>query len=279
MSKIQDALDKIKASQQAESSSSAEPLNIAGKDQHTSAIPLSEDSTSARIQDMEQPEEMSPEQKARAKIIDNTMPDRKAFNAFRDFRTSVLQRTHDSSPIIMVTSCVPGGGGSFVALNLAASIAMDEAKTSLLIDCNMNDNSYSDLILSDIKTGLKDYLIGTDCNISDIIHPTGVPKMRAIPTGGLNVAMAEYFTSARLRQLFNDVKSRYSHRYIIVDAPPIVENADARIIAQVCDYVILVVPYGKVTEDKVISTARTIGKEKLLGTVFNNQPRTPRLAW
>lgn len=278
MSKIQDALDKIKASKQEAVDFSAHSINTSAPGQQP-GVGLSVTESISRIQDMKQPEEMPSAQKAKNKIIDNLMADRKAFNAFRDFRTTVLQRVHNTSPIIMVTSCIPGGGGSFVALNLATAIAMDETKTSMLIDCNMHDDSYTDLILSDVKTGLKDYLRGDNCTIGDIIHPTGIPRMRAIPTGLLNIPMAEHFTSARLRQLFDDVKSRYDHRYIIVDAPPIAENADARILAQVCDYVVLVVPYGKITEDKVIATARAVGKDKLLGVVFNNQPRTPRFSW
>lgn len=275
MSKIQDALDKIKASQEGGATAHADFNRISTDSEKLTSI---RDDVSL-IQDMEQPAEMTPREKARARIMDSLMADRKAFNAFRDFRTSVLQKVSQPNGIIMVTSCVPGSGGSFVALNLAASIAMDESKTSLLIDCNLQNPDFSDLVVGQSRTGLKDYLKGNECAIKEIIHPTGLPRMRLIPVGQSNAPVGEYFTSIKLRQLFADVKSRYDHRYIIVDAPPVVENADARILAQVCDYVVLVVPYGKVTDDQIISAARAIGKDKLLGTVFNNQPRTPRLSW
>ena len=169
-----------------------------------------------------------------------------------------------------------------MSLNLAAAIAMDETKTSLLVDCNLSDPDLSRLAVSDkpeAAIGLKDYLQNNNCSVKDIIYPTGIPRLRLIPTGLKNIPMAEYFTSLRLHRLFDEIKQRYTRRYIFVDAPPVSNDADARILAEVCDYVILVVPYGKVTEEQVLKAARAIGKEKLLGTVFNNEPRFPRLAW
>jgi Mrp family chromosome partitioning ATPase len=82
----------------------------------------------------------------------------------------------------------------------------------------------------------------------------------------------EVFTSALMRDLFQDLKNRYSDRYIIVDAPPITKSADAEILSDFCDYVLLVVPYGKATESQILAAARAIDEKKLLGVVFNNEP-------
>jgi Mrp family chromosome partitioning ATPase len=231
---------------------------------------------------MHQPGEISAKQKAEARIIDSEMPDRYVFNAFRDLRTSIVQHVKEASPIIMVTSCARSGGGSFVALNLAAAISMDATKTSLLVDCNLGEPDVSRLAIStqaEKMAGLKDYLQSSDCSVQNIIYPSGIPRLRVIPAGFARIAKTEYFTSARLHRLFDEIKQRYAQRYIIVDAPPITSDADTRILAEVCDHVVLVVPYGRVTEDQVLKAARAIGKEKLLGTVFNNEPRFPRLAW
>lgn len=271
MSKIQEALDKINAAR-AQSNAvdvSSQLYDVADKESGADS--------SYTISEMHQPEPLSPDEKARMKIVSTDMSDRRVFNAFRDLRTSILQRVAKGSPIIMVTSCQAESGNSFVALNLAAAISMDETKTSLLLDCNFNHPSFSDLPANTPNIGLKNYLSADNCTISDIILPTGIPRMRVIPAGNSEAPMSEYFTSKRLYQLFDDIKKRYSERYIIVDAPPISENADTRILAQVCDYVVLVIPYGKLTKDTILRTARLIGKDKLLGTVFNNEPVVPKI--
>ena len=281
MSKIQEALEKIKAEREKQVSDTTPiigdvlPLEKELDNSRAETISVAND-----IAGMRQPVELNSEEKADKKIVDAAMSDRYVFNAFRELRTTVVQKINESSPIIMVTSCTYGGGGSFVSLNLAAAIAMDETKTSLLVDCNLAEPNFSNLPAADDSSrGLKDYLKGNECGVGDIIYPTGIPRLRVIPAGQTHVPMTEYFTSVRLHKLFDDIKQRYSQRYIIVDAPPISENADTRILAETCDYVILVVPYGKVTEEQVLKAARAIGKDKLLGTVFNNEPRFPRFAW
>lgn len=276
MSKIQDALDKIKANKE-----NVDGVIIdQGRDSYLRNNYNKSRSTVTpvnTISKMHQVDEFNDEQKAQARIICSRMKDRKVFNAFRELRTTVMEKTNKTSPVIMVTACNSDSGSSFVALNLAASIAMDESKTSLLIDCNFSDPNYSYLTDSVNKIGLKEYLQDTECLVEDVIFPTGIPRMRLIKSGDANMPMSEFFTSVRLHNLFDDIRMRYDRRYIIVDAPAIDENADARILAQVCDYVILVVPYGKNSEKQVLNTARMIGKEKLLGTVLNNEPQLPWL--
>ena len=151
MSKIQDALDKIKASQEGGATAHADFNRISTDSEKLTSI---RDDVSL-IQDMEQPAEMTPREKARARIMDSLMADRKAFNAFRDFRTSVLQKVSQPNGIIMVTSCVPGSGGSFVAVNLAVSSARYECKKSVVIDCERHNHGFSNLVVGQSCTALK----------------------------------------------------------------------------------------------------------------------------
>lgn len=272
MSKIQDALDKIKASK-VDIDHTLVAQERAEFQLNRQASPAVDPVNS--ISEMYQMDEFTPGHKAQCRIISSSMHDRKVFNAFRELRTTIMEITDKPSPVIMVTACNTDSGSSFVALNLAASIAMDESRTSLLIDCNFSDPNYSDLTDSENKIGLKEYLQDSQSRVEDIIFPTGIPRMRLIKSGTANLPTTEFFTSIRLHNLFDDIRKRYDRRFIIVDAPAIDENADARILAQVCDYVILVVPYGKNSDKQVLATARTIGKEKLLGTVLNNEPQLP----
>jgi protein-tyrosine kinase len=75
-----------------------------------------------------------------------------------------------------------------------------------------------------------------------------------------------------MRDLMENLRDRYDDRYIIVDTPSITQSADAEILSSLCDYVLLVVPYGKATESQILSATKAIDEGKLLGVVFNNEP-------
>jgi hypothetical protein len=55
-----------------------------------------------------------------------------------------------------------------------------------------------------------------------------------------------------------------------MDVPTVSTTAEARILSQLCDFAILVVPFGKVTIGQVMSGIDAVGRERFAGLVFNN---------
>ncbi|HHJ13946.1 MAG TPA: hypothetical protein ENJ79_06150 [Gammaproteobacteria bacterium] len=257
MGKIQDALEKIRDVDPPGSSGGARAAASTGV---------------ADVRKMEETRLRSSEDLDRLKIIHPEMADKRLFNAFRDLRTSLRRAVKEKNPCIMVTSVSSGAGSSFTALNLARAISLDDGVTSLLVDCNLQSSSFDQLVTDGKPYGLRDYLKDTSLAARDIIHRCGISRLRVIPVGQKSIAATEFFTSARLGQLIDEVKHRYSERNVILDAPPISETADARLLAELCDYVLLVVPYGKATRAQVQKSFQAIGEEKLVGVVFNNEP-------
>jgi Mrp family chromosome partitioning ATPase len=115
--------------------------------------------------------------------------------------------------------------------------------------------------------------------VTNIMHAVGIPRLRVIPAGGRREIPTEYFTSARMQQLISSLRRRYAERYVVLDAPPVEQSADTPILAELCDFVLLVVPYGRVSETKLVAAARTIPAEKFLGVIFDDVPRLPQLPW
>lgn len=279
MSKIQEALDKIRTGQPLKPISGAGSAvqRRSGTAPTGGALPV-EMAGVAGIARMSEDGYRSQAELAEMRIL-GSVGDARARNAIRELRTSILQRLEADKRILMVTSTCTEAGGTFIARNLAAAFAYDESKTALIIDCNLNEPDASALAMGDGKAGLREFLKDSRISAEDIIHKTGIARLRVIPAGAEIEEVREYFTSDRLRQLLDELKRRYPERYIVVDAPPIADVADARILADVCDYVLLVVPFGKSTTNQVIQSARAIGKEKFLGLVFNDKPEMPRIRW
>lgn len=216
---------------------------------------------------------------AENRIIYPEQEENATVRAFREIRTKILQKTHGANCTIMVASVTGQGGCTFVSLNLGAAFAFDAGKTALLIDCNFRNPSMQNLFTPGKTRGLTDYLEHPEMDVANIIQAVGIERLRVIPSGGRREIPAEYFTSAKMKELLDDITRRYAERFIILDAPPMTETADARILADLCDYAVLVVPYGKVTETQISACAKALGDKKLLGIVFNNEPRPPRIQW
>ncbi len=199
--------------------------------------------------------------------------------AFREIRTKILQKTHGRNCVVMVTSVSGRAGASFVASNLGVAFAFDAGKTALIMDCNLRNPGLQKLFSDPSLPGLTDYLESGNMDVADIIHPVGIERLRVIPAGKKREVPSEYFTSSLMKKLLHTLRQRYPERFVIIDAPPMSDTADTQILAEMCDYILLVVPYGKVTTAQVDSCIKALDAKKLLGTIFNNEPVLPRLDW
>jgi len=189
---------------------------------------------------------------------------------FRDLRTRVYSQAQGQNFVCMLTSVVPDGGCSYVVKNLAAAIALDKTRTSLVVDANFYSPSMNELIVTEADTGLTDYLDNAQLGVESIVYASGIPRVRVIPVGGNTEGATERLSSRRMQAFLSELKTRYPDRYILLDAPSVSEYAaEARIMASLCDFIILVVPYGKVTESQVKASIDAIGEKRLAGVVFN----------
>lgn len=272
MSKIEEALQKA-LREEARGGENSVPVPPAARQE----LQLSQESSA--IANMSQPASFSIEERLRRKLITPEITESQTVKVFRELRTKIGQVVESSNGVILVTSVAERGGTSFVAANLAAAIAFESARTALLIDCNLNRPSLHALISKTGAPGLTNYLSEPDIKIADIVHPSGIERLRVIPLGTKASRRAEYFTMAKLKTLLGEISERYPDRQVILDAPPITISADTQILAGLSDYVLLVVPYGRVAEATVRSVVKGIEPQKLLGVVLNDEPSFPALSW
>ncbi len=194
---------------------------------------------------------------------------------FRELRTKIIQQRQGQNAVILVAAVSKGNGGSFIARNLGAAFAFDSAKTALLVDCNLRNPSVHQLLPNASLPGLADYFENPEIDVSKIIHPVGIARFRAISTGEFREIPAEYFVSMKMRRLMESLRERYSDRFIILDGPPMSDIADARILSELSDYVLVVARHGRTTNTKIESGLSAISHKKLLGIVFNDEPQIP----
>ncbi len=208
-------------------------------------------------------------------IVHPRSKNRAMVDAMRQLRTKLYSLKPEGNFSVLISSVVPEGGGSFISLNLAATIAFDKARTAMLVEANLHTpilHKLMKLIGQERSAGLLEYLERPELGVEHIVNPSGIPRMRCVPIGSHQEISAEHFTSARYKQFMLDIKERYDNRFVIVDGPSMTTSADARILSEICDFTVLVVPYGGVTPGTLDSIIDEIDERRLAGVVINNEP-------
>ena len=191
-------------------------------------------------------------------------------DAFREIRTRLLALGGTDNFVTMIAPISHGSGGSFVARNLAAAFAFDEAKTALLIDCDVRHPAqHTALGVEPENGGLINYLEHPALGIEKVLYHTGIPRLRLIPVGRQREMSAEYFSSFRMRALIDSLRSRYPDRYLFIDGPAVKGSPDARILADLADFVVLVAGRGRDTPQTIQQAVSNFDPNKLAGVVFN----------
>ncbi|SNC68234.1 exopolysaccharide/PEP-CTERM locus tyrosine autokinase [Marinobacter sp. es.048] len=224
---------------------------------------------SKQIVKMQEPRRLTRDDMDERRIIYPESRNRDLVNRFRHLRTKLLELSGGNNFTMVVSGACEGAGTSFMALNLAAAFAFDQSKTALIIDCNLRDPSLHYQLELAAETGLTDFLEDPDYDIGRIIYPTGIPRLRLIPAGSQRETPSEFFTSFRMKQFLQAIRRRYPDRFIVLDTAPISESPDARILGELCDYSMLVVPHGKITATAAENAAQAFDPEKFVGAVIN----------
>jgi exopolysaccharide/PEP-CTERM locus tyrosine autokinase len=224
---------------------------------------------SKQIARMQEPRKLTGDDLDERRIIYPESRNRDLVNRFRNLRTKLLEVSGGNNFTLVVTGAGEGAGSSFVALNLAAAFAFDQSKTALVIDCNLREPSMHTALDILPENGLTDFLDDPDFDIARIIYPTGIPRLRLIPAGSRRESPSEFFTSFRMKQFLQAVRRRYPDRFIVLDTAPITDSPDARILGELADYSMLVVPHGRISTSAVENAATAFNPDKFVGAVIN----------
>lgn len=171
--------------------------------------------------------------------------------------------------IIMVTSALEGEGKSYTATNLALSIAMELDHTALLIDVDSRKNSISELLGVTADRGLTNYLGSDEIGVKDIIYSTDIPKLKIIPAGDPDLFSTESATSTKMKRFLAELSSRYSDRVIILDTPPLMVSAIAKVLAYMVGQVVMVVEAEKTPVAVIEEATKNLETERFAGFILN----------
>jgi capsular exopolysaccharide synthesis family protein len=162
--------------------------------------------------------------------------------AYRSVRTALQFATAHGAPKLMgVTSTNMGEGKSTSALSIAIQFAQSGHRV-LLIDADLRNPSLHRVLGADNTQGLSNCLAGK-LQPFEVTLNTTVNNLFAITTGPLPPNPAELLSGKKMQMLLELAADRFDH--IIIDSPPILGLADALVVANLVEGMLLVVEAGK----------------------------------
>lgn len=188
--------------------------------------------------------------------------------AIRGLRTSLhFALLEGCNNRIMITGSSPGVGKSFLGINLA-SVFAQAGKRVVLMDADMRKGYLHRAFKLDPSPGLSDYLSG-QCELSDIIRPTGIENYHVISRGRVAPNPSELLMQSRLAAAMESLSDRFD--LVLVDTPPILAVTDASILGKHCDTTLLVARFEKNPVREIKAARRRLEDSGILvrGAVLN----------
>ncbi|HEY4330041.1 MAG TPA: polysaccharide biosynthesis tyrosine autokinase, partial [Phycisphaerae bacterium] len=190
--------------------------------------------------------------------------------AFRQIRSHVTAQTaHNPVNTMVVASIAPGGGGTTVAANLAASMALNDLRV-LVIDANFYRPSFNRLFKDLPAEGLTNVIANPQSLSTAVMPHPELARLHVMGVGTqLTGASSEVFEGKSFRELLEQLKSKYD--LIIFDGAPLNLVSDSLSLAARVDAVIPVVRAGEVSRGMVTRVRDQIRgvHGNLLGFILN----------
>jgi polysaccharide biosynthesis transport protein len=194
-------------------------------------------------------------------------------DAYRSAITSILlSRVNGVSPrVILVTSPRPKAGKTTTVANLGISLA-EIGRRVLLIDGDLRRPRLGKLFGLQFATGLSDALLdegrGTT-TLDSVIRPSTVPGLYVLPGGSEPANISRLLHSTHLDSLIEMARAEYD--FVLIDSPPMMGMADARLLSRNADGVILISRAGETSPEQLGEARERLADDgtPVIGTILN----------
>jgi capsular exopolysaccharide synthesis family protein len=172
--------------------------------------------------------------------------------------------------VMVVSSPLPEEGKTTTLCNLAIAIA--QADTSVvLVEADLRRPRAARYLGIEGAAGLTSVLAG-QASLDDVLQPWGDDLFTVLASGPVPPNPSELLGSEHMREVLTELSRRFE--VVLIDTPPLIPFADARVLAAACDGVVMVFRHGKTTQAQVrdsIGSLDAVGV-RVLGTVLNMVP-------
>jgi polysaccharide biosynthesis transport protein len=173
---------------------------------------------------------------------------------------------------VVVTSPGPREGKSTVVANVGLTLA-STGRRVLLVDGDLRRPHLHALFGLKNDYGLSVLLQwprGSDCNPMPLIQHTNASSLSVLTTGPTPCAGANFLLSPNLSELLLKLEENFD--VVLIDTPPVLQLADARVLGRLARGVLLVVRAGQTAREAAVAACERLEADSanVLGMILND---------
>ncbi len=202
------------------------------------------------------------------RLILLTEPTAPECEQYRTLRTQLFHAAEKrQTQVVVVTSALAGEGKTSTALNLALAIAQSKESRALVIDGDLRRPNIASYLGIRAKTGLSEVLKG-EIETLDSIFCLDEPELYVLPISRETPNPTELLSSERFAETIRELRDYFD--FILIDSPPVLPFADARLLSNHSDAVILVIRAESAPYETVEKAVEVLPSGRILGVVLND---------
>ncbi|WP_420143836.1 GumC family protein [Sphingobium sp.] len=186
--------------------------------------------------------------------------------SFRVARNTMKIAARNKKPhVIALVSALPNEGKTASVLSMARMMAMSGDHV-LLLDCDIRKAGLSQVLKVSTDTGMVELLSGT-ATFEDVIRADAVPGLDIVPVSQPTFS-AEDLIGNNMADLLAQVNGKYD--VVLIDTPPILGVADARLLASLADSVLMLIRWSSTPTASVKAALAALEQDRtpVSGAIF-----------
>ncbi|MGH6849278.1 MAG: CpsD/CapB family tyrosine-protein kinase [Methylocella sp.] len=190
-------------------------------------------------------------------------------SAFDRLRAQIIKRLRENGwTTVAITSPSRASGSALTAINLAISIARDFGDTVLLVELDLANPSFRQVLGFKQRQGIVDHLL-RDVPVAEIVVKPGIDRLVVLPAGSPVTNSSELLSYPKMTRLLEELKLLYEPKIVLFALPPVLAIDDAMAVSPFVDCALLVVEEGKTRVNDVRRALDCLRPAKILGVVLN----------
>ncbi len=195
--------------------------------------------------------------------------------SFRMIVASLLRREDalEHPRLVVVTSPGPGEGKTTIVFNMARAIS-EIGRKVLVINADLRKPHLDDLFHMTGASGLSDILLSDEpidiSHVKSLIKHDAASNVYVLAAGAMTDQIGRLFYSTRTQLVIESLRKQFD--CVLIDTPPLLQFAEARVLGRMSDGMILVLRSGSTEEGDALAARQMLIEDRitLVGTVLND---------
>jgi capsular exopolysaccharide synthesis family protein len=170
--------------------------------------------------------------------------------------------------VLMIASALPGEGKTMLSVNLALALA--QQGSTCIVDADLRKRGVAPLLRVSASRGLGDVLSG-NMELDEAFVPyVHVPGLSVLPAGAMSGEPGVLIASSAMSELVGKLRQRFE--FVVIDSPPILPVADARLLSSLVDGILMIGRSGVTTRanmKRAMEMLREVRSAPVLEFVLN----------